>query len=761
MAPALRLPLRAVILIGLYLLATDFADRFIAAPGSVSLLWPAAGLALAAVVRYGLKWAWFVPVAMLIAHLTLSPAPAAFIPFSLLSNLAGVLVGGWWIRRDDTSEQMDTRWGFRVLVGAMLMAGVSAVIGIGGMELTGMLPPGTAANGLIKWFLGDLLGIVAVAPTLLLFTIRHATRHSRAQGPHYGSETEKLAWNIVLVASYLLMAWGGAVGSDYALGLSALPLAVAVWSALRFEPLRTAIAVLLSTLLVGTLVGRGLSGFRPPTRALDSAILLSYLCAMAILPMILALTVHERRLAARRLLKQARTDALTGLPNRSAFEHDVRKLLDDAAEPPLAIAYLDLDNFALVNDTASHVAGDELINGVAGLLRSTLPASDLLAHLGGDEFAMALRNCSPTMARERMAALVRAVETYRCAWNGQVLTTTASVGVVPFRRGDAEFAELLSQADAACFTAKEQGGNRVCMAGVHAGDVLDRTAAMRWAVRIREALEQHRFVLYAQSIEPLRTPAGGKAGANPESSRRHFELLLRMRDEKSGAILGPDQFMSAAERFRLGLRIDREVVNMALAWLEENPVAAQEVAVCGINLSAEALGDEGFNRFLSDRLRNSSFPASRLCLELTETSAVRDLGRAQRFINDLRALGCRFALDDFGTGFCSFNYLRSLDVDYFKIDGSFVRDLESSSLSMAVIRSITDIAHVLDKQTIAEHTENEAILSSLRELGVDYAQGYGIHRPEPLADFFAHPGLPNRAPGGTAPFVSAPQDARR
>jgi EAL domain-containing protein (putative c-di-GMP-specific phosphodiesterase class I) len=238
-------------------------------------------------------------------------------------------------------------------------------------------------------------------------------------------------------------------------------------------------------------------------------------------------------------------------------------------------------------------------------------------------------------------------------------------------------------------------------------------------------------------------------------------LLLRMRDEKSGAILGPDQFMSAAERFRLGLRIDREVVNMALAWLEENPVAAQEVAVCGINLSAEALGDEGFNRFLSDRLRNSSFPASRLCLELTETSAVRDLGRAQRFINDLRALGCRFALDDFGTGFCSFNYLRSLDVEYFKIDGSFVRDLESSPLSMAVIRSITDIAHVLDKQTIAEHTENEAILSSLRELGVDYAQGYGIHRPEPLADFFAHPGLPNRAPGGTAPFVSAPQDARR
>jgi EAL domain-containing protein (putative c-di-GMP-specific phosphodiesterase class I) len=283
------------------------------------------------------------------------------------------------------------------------------------------------------------------------------------------------------------------------------------------------------------------------------------------------------------------------------------------------------------------------------------------------------------------------------------------------------------------------------MAGVHAGDVLDRTAAMRWAVRIREAIEQHRFVLFAQTIDPLRPPPGGKI-----DTRRHFEVLLRMRDERSGALLTPDQFMPAAERFRMGIRIDREVVNLALGWLEDNPAAAQEVAACSINITAEAIGDEGFNRFLAERLRNSSVPASRLCLELTETSAVRDLGRAQRFINDLRALGCRFALDDFGTGFCSFNYLRALDVDYFKIDGSFVRDLESSALSMAVIRSITDIAHVLDKQTIAEHTENEAILASLRALGVDHAQGYGIHRPEPLSEYFSHPAVPGRAAAADA-----------
>jgi EAL domain-containing protein (putative c-di-GMP-specific phosphodiesterase class I) len=161
------------------------------------------------------------------------------------------------------------------------------------------------------------------------------------------------------------------------------------------------------------------------------------------------------------------------------------------------------------------------------------------------------------------------------------------------------------------------------------------------------------------------------------------------------------------------------------------------VGLCAINLTAASLVDEGFANFLYHRVKNGRLPAGKICFEVTETSAVRDLDRAQALISRMRSLGCSFALDDFGTGFCSFNYLRTLDVDYFKIDGSFVRDLESSSLSMAVIRSITDIAHVLDKKTIAEHTENDAIFSSLRDLGVDFAQGYGIHRPEPIEKFFA------------------------
>jgi diguanylate cyclase (GGDEF)-like protein len=728
MPASLRLALRFLVLVGLYLAATAFANQFITSPGTVTLFWPAAGLALAAVVRYGLRWVWFVPVSLLVWYFAFKNVPASFVPYSLASNLLGTWAGAWLILRAPLPEQMDTRFAFRVLRGSLLMAGISAAIGVAGMVGTGLIKPASELEALVKWFMGDLLGIVSVAPALLLLSFRHPARGRLRDAHGYGSESEKLAWNIVLVVSYLAMAWAGAQGGPYALGLSSLPLAVMVWSALRFEPIRTAIAILLTELLIGALAGLGLAGFQPPSGALDSAILLSYLCLHAILPMILALTVHERRIATRTLLRQARTDLLTGLPNRSAFESRVRTLLKDPAEPPLALAYLDLDNFALVNDTASHVAGDALIIGVAGVLGAGLAEGDLLAHLGADEFALLLRNCSPTMARERAQALVRAIESYRCGWDGHVLTTTVSIGVVPFRAEDADFPELLSQADAACFTAKEQGGNRVCMSGALAGDVLDRTTAMRWAVRIREALEQHRFELYAQTIVPLGKGMG---------QQRHFELLLRMRDERTGNILGPDQFMPAAERFRLGVRIDREVFGLALGWLEEHPQAAQEVATCSINLSAGALADEDFIRFVGERLRGSSFPASRLCLEITETSAVRDLARAQRFINDMHALGCRFALDDFGTGFCSFNYLRALDVDYFKIDGSFVRDLESSPLSIAVIRSITDIAHVLDKQTVAEHTENEAILASLRELGVDFAQGYGIHRPEPLAQYFA------------------------
>jgi diguanylate cyclase (GGDEF)-like protein len=524
------------------------------------------------------------------------------------------------------------------------------------------------------------------------------------------------------------MAWGATEGGRNSLGLSCLPLAVMMWSALRFPPLRTAAAVTATVTLIGALSGQGLAGFVMPERTLDCVILLSYLCLLGILPITLALVVNERRAAAVDLMHRVSTNPMTGLPNRGTLETAMQRALDHTATAPQALAYLDLDNIKLVNDTASHTAGDALIKGVAGMLQASLQPGDTLAHLGADEFAMLFHNCTPTVARERAQALVRAVESYTCEWNGRLLGTTVSIGLVPFQPGETEYSPLLSQADAACFTAKELGGNRVCVAGLSQGDVLDRTVAMRWAMRIRESLEQRAFSLYAQTMMPLR----------PESPPgRHIELLLRMHDGDNGGLLLPSHFMPAAERFHLGVSIDRAVVGMALDWMESHPVEAATISTCAINLCADALVDEGFIGFVAERLRRSSFPSDKLCFEITETSAVRDLGRAQRFINQLRALGCRFALDDFGTGFCSFNYLRSLDVDYFKIDGSFVREMDSSPLAAAVVLSITQIAHVLDKRTIAEHTENHRQRDALNDLGVDFAQGYAIDRPQPLSTYFA------------------------
>jgi EAL domain-containing protein (putative c-di-GMP-specific phosphodiesterase class I) len=244
---------------------------------------------------------------------------------------------------------------------------------------------------------------------------------------------------------------------------------------------------------------------------------------------------------------------------------------------------------------------------------------------------------------------------------------------------------------------------------------------------VREALDQRRFALFCQPIVPLDREV---------SQKRNFEILLRWTDA-NGAPRAPAELIAAAERYRLGPRLDRYVVDAVLQWFEAHPEHAQDIHHCGINLGGGTLVDEEFSDYFAARLRRSSVPAERLCLEITETSVVRDRTRAQRFIGRMRDLGCRFALDDFGTGFCSFGYLQHLDVDYLKIDGSFVRELGKSELADAVVRSITDIAHVLDKRTVAEQAETEAQLDRLRMMGVDYAQGYAISRPQSIETFFA------------------------
>jgi diguanylate cyclase (GGDEF)-like protein len=732
---------RAVAFVLAYVGCAAFARHFVESPGAMPLYWPASGLALAVVILGGLRWALLVPVAMLLFHVWLAPVPAAFLPYALVAPFAGVLLGGWLARPARSARPGTVRNGFQVLLAGTLMALLSGVIGGYGLWHAGMASPPTLGAVQLRWMLGDLLGVASVSPALLLGALRWHRRPERRRS-HPAGVGEGLLWNVSLVASFLLMAWGMSLSRHFTLGLTSLPLTVLLWSALRFTALRTAVSVLLTVGLIAGFAGLGLGGFRAANATLEIAILLVYLCLLAILPLVLAMTVDEHRAVARRLLRRASTDPLTGLANRSEFEVQVRAALRDPTNVPLALAYLDLDNLKLVNDTASHEAGDALIREVATALRAQMRPGDLLGHLGGDEFVALLHNATPTIARERAQGLLHAVQNSHHSLGGEEFGTTASIGLVPFQPEQVEFAEVLSQADAACFNAKELGGDRISMAGTAGGAVADPASGMRWTVRIREALQQHSFLLYAQSIAPLHPQL--ETGA-------HFELLLRMRDSRGGTPHLPERFIPAAERFQLSVRIDREVVRMALERLESHPLAAASVAMCAINLSAATLTDEGFVGFVSERLHRSDFPAGRLCFEITETSAMRDTARAQRVIDELRGLGCKFALDDFGTGFCSFGHLRALDVDYIKIDGSFVREMHTSPLSAEVVSSITRIAHLLQKRTIAEHTENESVRAALAAMGVDYAQGFAIDRPQPFEHYLASLLLP----AATSPPVTS------
>ena len=717
---------RVVLFIVLYLLGAYLADQFIHAPGQVALFWPASGLAIGFLVRYGLRWVLPLAVSILLMHLLISPVPNTFLLFSVASNVIGGSLAAIYVRRKALPSFISVHGGFVLLRGGIIMATVRALIGTAGLYVADMVAADMLWPTFAKWGMGDLLGIISVGPTVFLLTTGPSSNPDQPLNSEYARLREKIIWSILLFSTYALVFLGGTSGSNYALGLSALPIALIIWSAIRFQPIWTTGGITLTILILTSMTGFGMAGFKPPDVLIDAALLLIFLCLISTIPLVLVAANHENRVATRKLIRRATTDSATGLANRTAFEEATREALSRNGLPQ-TLAYLDLDHFTLVNDTASHAAGDELLQGIASLLVSTLHGGDRLFRIGGDEFALLLL-CEGKEAELRCQRILYDIEAFRIGWESQVISTTASIGITTLRPSQSDFAGLLSQADAACFTAKELGGNRVFISSQTETQSQDRTEAIRWAVRIRDALNQNLFELDCQSIVSLK---------NPSERGRYFEVLVRMRDPVTQQRLLPGYFIPAAERFHLGTQIDRHVVELVLNWMEKHPDAAETVSGCSINLTAASMVDESFSQFLKTRILTSSFSARKIIFEITETSAVRDLSRAQNLINDMRALGCRFALDDFGTGFCSFNYLRNLDVDYFKIDGSFVRDLQSSSLSTAVIKSITDIAHVLNKKTTAEHCESEALAKILLSLNVDYAQGFGIHKPEPIDEYFS------------------------
>jgi EAL domain-containing protein (putative c-di-GMP-specific phosphodiesterase class I) len=312
-----------------------------------------------------------------------------------------------------------------------------------------------------------------------------------------------------------------------------------------------------------------------------------------------------------------------------------------------------------------------------------------------------------------------AVGNFRFNWEERVFRMSASVGVVPIRADNEDVASIISAADSACQAAKEQGRNRVHSFAENDMELMKRRREMQWAARINAALEDGRFELFRMTIAPLQKPETGA----------HYELLLRMRDE-SGRIISPDNFITAAERYNLTPSIDRWVIENAFRWLVSDSDERERLTMCAINLSGQSLGDDKFLPFVIDQFRNSGIDASKICFEITETAAVASFSQANRFIQSLKELGCKFALDDFGTGLSSFGYLKHFPVDYLKIDGSFVREILHDPIDREMVRSINEIGHLTGKQTIAEYAENAEIIQMLKGIGVDYAQGWGIAQPQ-------------------------------
>ena len=431
--------------------------------------------------------------------------------------------------------------------------------------------------------------------------------------------------------------------------------------------------------------------------------------------------VSESRELNRRLSYHASHDVLTGLVNRREFESRLERALKSAKarETSYAVCYLDLDQFKIINDTCGHSAGDALLGQVGALLKSKIRWRDTLARLGGDEFGLLLESCSLDEALRTAEQLREAVRNFRFVWEERSFRMGASIGVVPISADNEDVASILSAADSACGAAKEAGRNRVHSFEENDLDLMRRRREMQWAARINNALEESRFELFRQTILPLQRQDAGA----------HYELLLRMRDE-NGKIVTPDNFIAAAERYGIMPNIDRWVIENAFRWLVSEADEREKLVLCSINLSGQSLGDDKFLPFVIDQFHRSGIDATKICFEITETAAVASFSQANRFIQALKELGCKFALDDFGTGLSSFGYLKHFPVDFLKIDGSFVKEILHDPIDREMVRSINEIGHLTGKQTIAEFAENQEIIQMLKSLGVDYAQGYGVSQPQ-------------------------------
>ncbi len=426
---------------------------------------------------------------------------------------------------------------------------------------------------------------------------------------------------------------------------------------------------------------------------------------------------------------QASYDELTELLNRRAFEAELEKAWSNSAKgkPKSYLMFMDLDQFKVVNDTSGHTAGDQLLRAVSEILTDSVRSYDIVGRLGGDEFGIILLEC-PAHVAKRIAENIRSrIESFRFRWDTETYRIGVSVGGIPIAGDIGDVNELQQLADAACYAAKEAGRNRVHMVEGDADSARTHRGQVRWVQRIREAMDNNRFAIYAQPIRAI--------VENPGEPER-LEILLRLRDPETRRLIPPGAFLPAAERYGLSVELDKWVVKSLLDTLFIHSAFQAEQRSYWINLSGSSIGDKRFASFLKDAIARSPLPPGTVNFEITETAVIRSLSEAGELMGELREMGCQFALDDFGSGLSSFGYLKKLPVDYIKIDGMFVRDIESDRTNRVFVKSIIDIAKTLDIKTVVEFVESDEILKIVTELGAEFAQGFAIGRPFELAPRF-------------------------
>jgi len=423
---------------------------------------------------------------------------------------------------------------------------------------------------------------------------------------------------------------------------------------------------------------------------------------------------------------QASHDALTGLVNRRKFKQCLEEAITTArtSHQEHALCYFDLDRFKIVNDTCGHLAGDELLRQVSALLQTRCRKTDTLARLGGDEFGLLLHQCSLEQALPVAQALHESIQAFRFVWQAKPFSIGVTIGMVAINAQSTSLDSVLSAADTACYAGKNQGRNRVHVYQAEDGELAQQRSEVQWVAQINQALAENRFCLYNQTIASLTAKSTGE----------HYEVLLRLVNE-TGEVILPMAFLPAAERYNLMPTIDRWVLSTFFAGVSASSGAKGSTipqSLYAINLSGASVNDDQFIDFLKQQFDIHQIPPQQICFEITETVAIANLSKAAILIHEIRALGCRFALDDFGSGMSSFAYLKHLPVDYLKIDGCFIKDIVNDPIAASMVEAINRICHVMGIQTIAEFVTSETILTKVRTLGVDYAQGYAIALPQPI-----------------------------